>query len=1399
MSINWNNIRPLNDSRNEGFEELVCQLARKEVIHNQKKYQRFGIPDGGIECYWELDDGSKWAWQAKNYTSSLTSSQWSKVDKSIKTALDKQENLKKYFVALPIDPSHSGIKEHTTMFDIWNTMVSKWEGWAQDKGLEIEFVPWWSSDLIERLQKPENEGLTYFWFNKEEFTGTWFKEQNELAIADLGSRYTSELNVKLNLAKTFDGISRNYSFKQRFTKIINKLLICGKKALPRIEDLNDESEKIKNKLETIYNIFKGTNAQGCDDVPVNSIYNALNELEKIIQVVYQHYINEEKNKKDKSLGYYTIFGYEIQHCLNLFRQTGKLSDFINSKTLKLANSPFLILNGAGGIGKSHLLADIVKNRNTEKLSSLFFLGQHFVTEEDPWTQIFKKNNIRCSVDEFLGALSSKAQIKENRIVLFIDALNEGKGKYFWESNLNAFIAKIKKYEWLGLVLSARDTYLDLILPQQVADDKDITQITHYGFEQNINKATQLFFNYYKIDSPSVPLLHPEFNNPLFLKIFCEGLKNSGKTKIADGFHGISSVIDLFVSSINKKVSVPRLLNFNPSLNIVKKVIDTLLQYKVDNNLPYISYEDALKLTTVIANEYGINTELLNELISVGLLSKNLYWTNSSDEEGIYLAYERFEDHLQADVLISKSNNIKQDLKEGGNLFHLVKDERACRMNKGLLEAFAIQLPEKTGFELHDLLPDLKDTFPIVDCFMQSLLWRKTETISNNLMPYINEYVLHYNEHVFEKFIDILLSVTSIPNHYFNAAFLHNRLMKFSMADRDAWWTQFLKKQTFDENSVNRIIRWAWNTEDKSYVSDESLKLCSTTIAWLLNSTNRKLRDSSTKALVCLLENRISVLIEILKEFEKVNDPYVYERLFAVAYGCALRTEQKDKLAELSHYIFETIFDKDDEIYPHILLRDYARGVIEYSYYLDHKLSFNIEMVRPPYKSKFYKRFPTNKHIDAKYKLDYHSDSFKKHYWSQNNILNSMTTEYGRGIGGYGDFGRYTFQSAFRSFDVNADKLSNLAVQWIFSKYGYDKDKHGKFDNEIGYGRGINKNNNESIGEKYQWLALHEMLARVTDNCVKYDDSYPKNIEKYTGPWNPNVRDIDPTVIINNVGSNNSEKYNSYWWQTDTYTQWQIKNKQWIVQKDDFPEPKNLLNVIDEDKAEWLVLAGFPDWNEPVPLGQEKFDKPSKIFFYTMKSYLVSEDEFSTLKNYLSSLNDFWDVLPESLDNYSIMNNEFYWSPAFNYFRNDVPKYYTIHTNNRDIANVIITTEQYYWSEGLDMSKENTIKFLKPSNFIFQQMKIKEAKQEGVFNDLKNNKLCFDPSVKHSCKQYLLIKKDPFIKSLKDNKLKIIWTLFGAKQIIGSKFQSVNYKTDQNIIGVYYLSANGDIEGSYKVI
>src|SRR5690554_1258667 len=135
MSINWNNIRPLENSQNEGFEELVCQLARKEDIISKKTFIRKGKPDAGVECLWILNNDDEFAWQAKFFTNSLEENQWSQIDKSVKTVLDKHPNLKKYYIAIPNDPPDARIEGQTSMLDKWNSRVAKWEEWAEEKDL----------------------------------------------------------------------------------------------------------------------------------------------------------------------------------------------------------------------------------------------------------------------------------------------------------------------------------------------------------------------------------------------------------------------------------------------------------------------------------------------------------------------------------------------------------------------------------------------------------------------------------------------------------------------------------------------------------------------------------------------------------------------------------------------------------------------------------------------------------------------------------------------------------------------------------------------------------------------------------------------------------------------------------------------------------------------------------------------------------------------------------------------------------------------------------------------------------------------------------------------------------------------------------------------------------------
>lgn len=1265
---------------------------------------------------------------------------------------------------------------------------------AKKSGIEVT-VESITSNIFNRLSKDIDDKIEGI---KSELTfqpnQQWFIGQCKSSIHDLGKRYTPELNVKLEVSEIFEGIGRTEEFKKKSIKLFDQLLIKGKKVLKNQPEVKESLESLENTFDELQTLFHKIDFLGTAPIPVNEFDGLLNKAHSSVQQIYDYYITEEgKLQKEKNeYQYYHKYGYELRNIREFEHELSTFQNLIHSSAFKLANNPFLLLDGEAGIGKSHLIGDIVSRRIKKEYESVFLLGQHFVTEEDPWTQIFKRLQINSKSTDFLRKLNQRAEESGKRIVLFIDAINEGKGNYFWNEFVKSFINEIKKYEWLGLVLTIRTSYKKLIFPEEERTSLDIVEHHHYGFRNIEYEASKLFFDNYSIELPNVPLLHPEFQNPLFLKLFCEGINKAGLTRIPDGLQGITSIINFFVKNVNIVLSKPKRVGFSDSLNLVQKSINALIKYKVDNELRYVPYEQAYEVVNESISSFIDKKGFIDELITEGVLSKNLFWKEGDDyEEGVYLAYERFEDHLTVQYLLGQCPELEKEFNKDGKLYNYVEDENAVYRHKGLIEALSIQVPEIKGYEFYNLIPDLKDKYPIVESFVESLLWRKVETINEESIKYVNEHVFAF-QGTHDYFWEIILAVTGIPNHFFNAYFLHNHLIKYSLADRDAIWTQLLKHKYDDESSVKRLIDWAWSETDKSHIKDESILLSSITLAWFHTSTNRELRDCSTKAMICLLQNRVHVLIELLQKFETVNDPYVYDRLFAVAYGCSVRTNKKEELADLSDYIYVTIFKDKDEVYPHVLLRDYARGVIEFTSFSGIELPFDIEDVRPPYKSSFPQKIMTNEEIDKKYKFDYDAKDFNKHYWSQNSILSSMTTEYGRGTGGYGDFGRYTFESALNSWDVNTNQLSNLAIEWIFEKYGYDVEKHGEYDrNTNSYDR--RASTIERIGKKYQWIALYEMVARVSDNFKKYERwSFKKEKEvPYQGPWDPYIRDIDPTLLISKTGSYDDEQPHDFWWVNNKIFNWNCTNESWVNDSSVLPNMEEIIQIEDDNGDEWLVLEGYPSWSEPKKIGEEKWDQPHKELWCQIRSYLVKDVEYDSFKGWAVKQDFMGRWMPESGDRYEMFSREYYWSPAQDYFMTDYyggTEWTEVHDRKLGeyVAEVNVTAQGFLWEEEFDKSKEETISFLKPSTVIHKGMDLKYSQREGEFIDNSEVVQCFAPNVYHNSKSYLLVRKSSFLKFLNENKLKVVWTILGEKRIIGGRSFGTEYHGRLEISGAYYL-------------
>jgi len=279
IPIDWNAIRPLNDSRAKGFEELCAQLARAESPDGSR-FERKGTPDAGVECYAVLEDSNEWGWQAK-YLNRFDNSAWSEIDQSVKKALDKHPRLVTYFICVPLDRPDARISGQMSAKERWNNHVKKWTSWASSRSMTVDFVYWGSFQLLERLARPQHIGRVRFWFDIHGFDMAWFTARLDEALKTAGPRYTPEINVDLPIAGELDAFGRTEQFFDQIKSqapAIRKKLRDLEYYRPKSGEqaLNAEISKLSSAVQAILSELGAVTAQPIGILPLKRIAESVN-------------------------------------------------------------------------------------------------------------------------------------------------------------------------------------------------------------------------------------------------------------------------------------------------------------------------------------------------------------------------------------------------------------------------------------------------------------------------------------------------------------------------------------------------------------------------------------------------------------------------------------------------------------------------------------------------------------------------------------------------------------------------------------------------------------------------------------------------------------------------------------------------------------------------------------------------------------------------------------------------------------------------------------------------------------------------------------------------------------------------------------------------------------------
>lgn len=506
------------------------------------------------------------------------------------------------------------------------------------------------------------------------------------------------------------------------------------------------------------------------------------------------------------------------------------------------------------------------------------------------------------------------------------------------------------------------------------------------------------------------------------------------------------------------------------------------------------------------------------------------------------------------------------------------------------------------------------------------------------------------------FYEILPILVTHPECHSIIDMVNTELKCMSMVERDQKWSMHFTIDCYDpaKTELVNFSKWAASILRKSASVMPNIITYqgACVLIWGFSSPYRLLRDVATKAAINLLQDKPQVLIRVVDFFDDVNDPYIQQRLYAVVHGCVFRGNCCTSTA-LGKKVFEAVFETGT-VRPDILLRDYARCAIDYINQHNEIKNIDITKIGPPYGSKFdFSQCPDRDTIEHKYRINKSMGFSESTVYTQNKILDSMETEYSNGTGGYGDFGRYVFESYLHRWEdcngYSAPLLRNYALGLIFEKYKFNPNIYQRHDSISNYHRG-NRPVMERFGKKFQWIALYEILGLLQDNYrMESWVSNDKNVQ-CAGTWDPHVRDIDTTNTFTNYYNDNYSMPKCEtleWTHLSSMPFWVEHERKCLSSNEGMSKELVSKSIFVKDNFgdEWIVLYGYNIMTPESMILQ--IDENEVGLWEFIQAYLVPRKQRNNVAKLINKKGTQGRVMPEYRnDIYNLFYKDYYCSASY---------------------------------------------------------------------------------------------------------------------------------------------------------
>lgn len=1238
--MDFSKIVPRYGGQHEAFEEFCCQLARRSIKNDQTFVRLHGKGgDGGVECFADLPDEMRIGWQAK-YVFKVEAL-LGQADRSIETALKIHPALGKYILCFPFDltgptsrPGRSGLEK----FESWREEKIRY---AEKNGRSLEIEAWSASKLSSLLMDLDaSGGIHTFFFNEKILTPEWFDRHANEAFNIAGPRYTPELNVLTEVEEWFAAFGRTPAWFQKIDtlpkelrkkhKQFNQELSRDQSSLsPRWpSDILDDGKHASDGVTSILEIFNSIrNDKKIPDY--GDILNRLNDTHaKLESLEYALAKNLEDKKKVDSPGYRQFMAEytcsfpmaNLDVTREMREKLSELRDWFGSPAGSLAFWPAFVLSGAWGVGKTHTVCDVVRQRLKEDLLSCAVFGHKFDGQPDFWTRLAEHLGLPSALgkDNLLGTLNAAAEGSGQSLILFVDAINETGPVRYWKDRLRPIVSEIARWSNLRVCFTCRTPYLDHCLRK--SDGLIVAE--HPGFKNVTHTAIADFFKYYGLKPPVSPILQAEFRNPLYLRLACETLMSRGEDRFPLGWGTSQSIISAFLT--RKEEEFFEYTGVSKNAHIVTSGLRHIAFDMAESGESKLSRSRAVQVIKDIWSPDRAH-EMVDWLINENLLVEEV--SDSADilnaQSTVRLAFERLGDFLIAEHLLSEFDAeapIDSVFEASERFRSLVQSTDAVAENYGVLSALSILIPEKySGRELSSLDTPYEIRSALLEIVVGAIPWRDTDSFSDATGDVLTE-ALH-NQDLMPMALDSLLSVSWRPSAI-DSIWFHEFINDFPLSKRDAGWCGYLHESYEDSGPVKRLIDAAFEMHLEDLDKDIAERWA-IALLWFTAAADRRVKSWAARALTKVLVACPDAIPNLLVKCIYFDDDEVREHLLLTSYGALINSRNADVAGRSAKIVLEE-FSKSPCVFNNALLRDHIRCIGELARELETlPEGYDPELVMQPIDSEWPLKIPEDDEVKKWGKSLFKPNEFASDFYKYSMYCLECWTH-----------------------GLAKENMGKWILQRIAQDFGYFEFGRNYYDEYMlsMYGGGRGKPVwAERIGKKYQWVAMYQLASRLHDHIDR---------KQRAGEPEPSrtplilleERKFDPTLSV----SQKAEKQIDPWWavaSADMDSTGQLSDEDWVAREDDIPEMESLLSTIEHDEQNWRMLMAYLSWGQSGE--DEDWNALYRDTWAHIFSYLVREEDMGAALACIRHRNFYGRWMPESAGWPYGFAGEYSWATPFN--------------------------------------------------------------------------------------------------------------------------------------------------------